>query len=645
MKELLSVIPTGFVRVNEKGEIAFANEMACQILDLNLNELSGIYFQSTEFGQIGLDGHPMDPAELPLARAMMEKQPIRDVVHGITDPRTGELRWLSVSAAPVLSEQGELKGAVASFSDISDRIKKDQIYKQIIENSTDMICLHRVDGTYEYVNPAAHRMLGYDVEELIGRNPYDLFHPQDARRIREMSHEPVQEGRVETGIRYRIRRKDGTYIWLQTTSFPIRDPAGNVTGIQTISRDVGQDVIREQEILRARLMAEKASQAKSEFIAGMSHDIRTPIHGILGLTEVLIEEIPDTDKREMLQMIDRSAHNLLNIMNDLLDVSRLEAGQLQMKYRWFDLSSISDSLRGLYLPRAREKNLNFSLELSGANHGFVLADESRLLQAMGNLVSNAIRYTQRGSVHVEIHCSPAGQERKALTVLVEDTGPGISTTDLHRIFDRFVHIDTLDRGRGAGLGLSIARMIVQEMGGEISVESEMGRGSQFKIELELDYREKLDSEDSQEEGNPLDAVAKRFLRVLIAEDAPENRMLLSRFLDHTSWDLDFAEDGLQALEKAEAETYDVILMDISMPQLDGHEVARQLKDRFSLANRPLPPLIALTAFGSEEDFERSRKAGFSLHLTKPFSKNKLLRAVYSVIDGNGSRLSYAQSGI
>jgi len=637
MEQLLSVIPTGFVRVNLKGEITFANEMACQILHLSLNELTHTYFQSTDFGQIGLDGKPMDPAALPLAIAMTELRPVKDVVHGITDPHTRELKWLSVSAAPELDEQGNLKSAVASFSDITDRIKKDQIYRKIIENSTDMICFHRPDGAYEYVNPAARRMLGYEAHELIGRSPYDLFHPQDAKRIREMSHIPVQEGRVETGIRYRIRRKDGHYIWLQTTSYPITDPAGNITGIQTISRDVGQDVQREQEILRARLLAEKASQAKSEFIANMSHDIRTPIHGILGLTEVLLDGCDDS-QREMLEMVDRSAHNLLNIINDLLDVSRLEAGQVQLRYRWFSLASMAHSLKSLYYPEAKTKGLRFSLDVSGQCQGYYLGDESRLMQIIGNLISNAIRYTGEGSVHVEIHSSPSGSNHRVITVLVEDSGPGVPVAEQKRIFDRFVHLDMgPERSKGAGLGLSIAQLLLKEMDGEIFLESEPGNGSQFKIQVVLEHRESLpESEGSSED--PLGHISSVPLRLLLAEDAPENRILLNRFLERTSWELQFAEDGLQALDKVQSNDYDVILLDISMPELDGIQVAQELRRRFSLSERKLPPLIALTAYGTDEDFQRTRDAGFSLHLTKPFSKNKLIRAIASVLEGSGSEV-------
>lgn len=645
MNELLSVIPTGFVRVNLKGEIVYANEMACQILHLSRDQLSHTYFQSREFGQIGLDGKPLDPDQLPLAIAMTQNKAVKDLVHGITDPITRELKWLSVSAAPELDEEGNLKSAVASFSDITDRIKKDQIYRQIIENSTDMVCLHRPDGTYEYVNPAAHRILGYDVSELIGRNPYDLFHPQDARRIREMSHNPVQAGKQEMGIRYRIRKKDGNYTWLQTTSFPIKDPAGNVTGIQTISRDVSPDVTREQEILRARLTAEKASQAKSEFIAGMSHDFRTPIHGILGLTEVLLDGCEDDSRKEMLEMIDRSAHNLLNIVNDLLDISRLESGHVQLKYRWFSLQQLADSLRALYLPQAKNKGLRFSLDISGRSDGFLMGDESRLMQIIGNLISNAVTYTREGSVHVELHCAPAGTDRRTLMVLVEDTGPGIPEAEQQRIFEQFVYLDTENHGKkGSGLGLSIARLLLKEMGGEIFLESEVGRGSQFRIQLEMDYRERLSPDlGPDEEDNPLSSVARKPLKVLVAEDAPENRALMARFLEKTNWLIDYVDDGMQALELATNQDFDVILMDISMPELTGHQVASELKDRCMLSNRALPPMIALTAYGTEEDFENSRKAGFSLHLTKPFSRNKLLRAVSSVVRGAASPSASSQN--
>ncbi|MBI38649.1 MAG: hypothetical protein CMF59_03555 [Leptospiraceae bacterium] len=637
MDQLLNVIPTGFVRVNLKGEITFANEIACQILDLSINELSHTFYQSTDFGQIGLDGKPMNPSQLPLAIAMTEQRAVKDLVHGITNPNTKELRWLSVSAAPEL-ENGALKGAVASFVDITDRIKKDQIYRKIIENSTDMICFHKPDGIYEYVNPAARRLLGYEVAELIGRNPYDLLHPQDEKRVREIGHGPALQGLADSGIRYRIKRKDGSYIWIQSTIYPITDPAGNVTGLQSISRDVGQDVQREQEILRARLLAEKASQAKSEFIANMSHDIRTPIHGILGLTEVLLESCESDSQQEMLEMVDRSAHQLLNIINDLLDVSKLEAGAVQLRFSWFSLETLIQSLESLYVPEARKQGLNITSGLSGQQEGYLLGDESRIIQVVGNLISNAIRYTKEGSVHLAFSCSPTSKDHRTLTVSVEDTGPGIPLAEQQRIFDRFVHLDVgPERSKGAGLGLSIAQLLLREMGGEIFLESEPGHGSRFTIQVELEHRDSLPDMESRIVDDPARSICTRPLKLLLAEDAPENRVLLNRFLEHTCWDLDFAEDGLEALEKAKKNDYDIMLLDISMPELDGLQVAQELRRRYNLSERKLPPLIALTAYGSSEDFEQSRKAGFSLHLTKPFSKNKLIRAIASVLEGNGSR--------
>ena len=386
------------------------------------------------------------------------------------------------------------------------------------------------------------------------------------------------------------------------------------------------------------MLAEKANQAKSEFIANMSHDIRTPIHGILGLTEVLLESCETDSQQEMLEMVDRSAHHLLNIINDLLDVSKLEAGAVQLRYNWFSLEDLMQSLQALYAPEARQQGLNLSASLTGQCDGFLLGDESRIMQILGNLISNAIRYTRQGSVHIELQCSATRKDHRTFTVSVEDTGPGIPPAEQERIFDRFVHLDIgPERSKGAGLGLAIAQMLLKEMGGQISVESEPGHGSRFTIQIELEHRDTLPPDNVASAEDPARTVVSKPLKILLAEDAPENRMLLNRFLEHTCWLLDFAEDGREALEKANKNEYDIILLDISMPELDGLQVAKELRRRCNLSERTLPPLIALTAYGSQEDFERSREAGFSLHLTKPFSKNKLIRAIASVLEGNGSR--------
>ncbi|MCB1302716.1 MAG: PAS domain S-box protein [Leptospiraceae bacterium] len=631
-EELLEIIPVGFVRVALDGQILYANPMACQILSLEKDELTGAFYQNKSFGQIGLDGQAMDPAELPLAVALQQQKTARDVVHGITDPVSHEVRWLSVSASPQ-TENGQLVGAAATFTDITDRIKKDQIYRQIIENSTDMICLHRANGIYEYVNPAVERILGYHPSDLVGTDPYAIFHPADARRIRELSHTPVETGELERGIRYRIRKKDGTYTWLQTTSHPIVDPSGQVTGIQTISRDVSLDVEREQGVMQARLLAEKANQAKSEFIAGMSHDVRTPIHGVLGLAELLMEKEADPERAQMLAMMQSSAKSLLNVIDDLLDLNRLEAGQIQLKYSWLTVHELAQALRSLYMQAASAKGLRFSITESGHCEGFLLGDLARIQQIVGNIVSNAIHFTESGSVHVAIVCSELDGLHRSIRIDVEDTGPGMETGEQKRIFDQFEHVNLQDSGHH-GLGLTVAQLLLKEMGGELRLQSEPGKGSRFSVHLELEYSDSVQSDAGDARGQ-MDRACQIPLRILIAEDAPENRELMRRFLAHTAWKIDFAEDGMKALEMGRTARYDAILLDISMPELNGFQVARELIQGNAAAGRPNPPLIALTAFATEEDHRKSIQAGFDLHITKPFSRNKLLHALTTLLFRRG----------
>lgn len=389
---------------------------------------------------------------------------------------------------------------------------------------------------------------------------------------------------------------------------------------------------RTVELEAAMVAAQTANKAKSVFLASMSHEIRTPLNGVLGMAEALLDTRMDGEQKNMANTIVDSGQLLLSVLNDILDISKIEAGQLEIEDSPFKLSELFRSVEKLYSMKAAEKSLALSLSMTNATDQWVSGDALRLRQIAGNLISNAIKFTQDGRVDVRVDLKRIADTRFQLAFEVQDTGEGIPEDKLDRLFKPFSQVDSSVARRygGTGLGLSISKQICELMGGDISVESTVDEGSVFRVIVSLKPAQTaINKSDVKRD---VDGVLKsRTWRVLLAEDNRTNQIVFKKFLKSYDIDIMVAENGRKAVEAFETAKFDIIFMDVNMPEMDGIEATkliRSIEEKGGL--KPLP-IIALTANTMTHQVEDYLANGIDKHLGKPIKKAVLLDALADML--------------
>jgi len=502
--------------------------------------------------------------------------------------------------------------------------------------SLDMLCIR--DNEYRFVraNRAWETALGYTPEELEGVPMLSLIHPDDA---------PVTHGRMGTihveekivGFINRYRRRDGEYRSLEWRARRVGDIVFGV------ARDVTDRLTLEAEMEAARQAAEAANRAKSEFLANMSHEIRTPLNGVLGVVGVLSRTELTTAQREMVDLIQNSGLTLERLVSDILDVSKIEAGRLDIEARVFDLRAELDGLLEMNRLRAAEKGLGFRLELGDGARGDFLGDSVRIKQVLGNLLSNAIKFTSHGEVRVAIDIADPETSGSATRLIceVQDTGVGFETDFSATLFQRFSQADTTITRRfgGTGLGLSISKALVEMMGGEIAAESEAGRGSAFRVSIPLPRHRTLAEVDARRPDDqplpqPQSGIAGACdLRILLAEDHPTNQKVIQMILAPYGALITTVENGSEAVEAFRTGDYDLVLMDMQMPVMDGLTAIRAIRAYEDAAvARGRTPIATLSANAMAHHREEALAAGADVHIAKPVTADGLVSAISAMLN-------------
>jgi hypothetical protein len=524
---------------------------------------------------------------------------------------------------------------VVHIQDISDRkeTKEALAYEKhllhtLMDNVPDAIYFKDLQSRFIRVSKQMAELFGVDAPaKLLGKTDFDFFTEEHARPAFEDEQKVIQ-----TGLPIFREEKEtwltGRETWASTVKLPMRDERGQISGTFGISRDITERVRSEKDLQRAKEAAESASRTKSEFLANMSHEVRTPLNGVIGMIDLLLDTELSREQREYAGMAKKSAFLLLEIINDILDFSRIEAGKLEFDMVDFDFAAIIDDINNILGMKARRKNLELVCRIEPGFPHLLVGDPGRLQQVLTNLVDNAIKFTRRGKVALLAGLEEEDDDRVILRFVIKDTGIGIPADRLDSLFQAFTQVDgSYSRNfGGTGLGLTISKKMVELMGGQIGVESEVGKGSTFRFTVHLKKQHTRNGNgrkaaESRNASLPILDIAKengRNVRILLVEDNPINRKLVIRLLQKSGYLADAVNTGLKAIQKVKSTHYDLILMDIQMPELDGIETTRRIRGSSQGATAVDVPIIALTAHAIKGDRDKCLNAGMNDYMSKPF---------------------------
>lgn len=642
IRHLLDALPVAAYTCDTAGLITYFNQAAANFWgrEPQLNNPDDRFCGS--FRLFATDGTPIPHEKCWMALALDTAK----TLHGgeiVVESENGTRKTALAHVSPLFNFEGELTGAVNVLVDISDRMA---LEKSLRETTVRLeLCLKVLDqhaivaetdlnGTIRHVNEMFCKVSGYSEEETIGQTHRIVNSGTHSCEFwknvfQTIAAEGMWQGEICN------RRKNGELYWVDTTIATMKDGEGNPTGYLAIRNDI-------TELKQAQEAALAASQSKSEFLANMSHEIRTPLTAILGYADLLKHD-PDfsasLQKRDQaVNTIQEAGNHLLTVINDILDLSKIEAQKVQLDYTDTQVFHILDHIESLLRPPATEKGVELVTRIQNPIPDLIKSDPTRLRQILMNLVGNAVKFTERGQIQLIVELSKQG-ETSFLQFDIQDTGPGMSATQAEKIFNAFSQADTsvTRQHGGTGLGLVISRKLARLMDGEVSlVWTEQGTGTCFRLVLPIETLEETRFITSRLQEDPPGAEQKlppetlklpEGTRILLAEDGPDNQRLISFLLKKKGAEVDVADNGVIALQKfQEAEQagnpYHVLLSDMQMPEMDGYTLASTLRE----AGAKLP-IVALTAHAMSEDRQKCLDAGCDDYLSKPVNSKVLAKTI------------------
>ncbi|MFC2156175.1 response regulator, partial [Acidobacteriota bacterium] len=633
---LTDQLPVGVYRTTKKGKIIYANPALAAILGFDsIEEIKKIsaddlYYNKQERGKMMAEwGKSKDAVSTEISLRTRDGKPI----------------WVRDTCRVVFTEDGAIAYFDGIMENITGRKKAEEalayekyLLDTMMNNTPDAIYFKDLKSRFIRVSKQMVEQFGVRAaSELLGKTDFDFFTEAHARPAFEDEQEVIQTGlpifreEKETWI-------NGRETWVSTVKLPMRDEKRQISGTFGISRNITERVQSEKELQRAKEAAEGASRTKSEFLANMSHEVRTPLNGVIGMIDLLLDTELTREQREYAGMAKKSGYLLLEIINDILDFSRIETGKLEFDQVDFDFAGIINDINNILGIKARRKNLELVCRIEPGFPYLLVGDPGRLQQILTNLMDNAIKFTRQGKVELLAGLEKEMDDgRVMLDFAVKDTGIGIPADRIDSLFQAFTQVDgsySRDFG-GTRLGLTISKQLVDLMGGQIGVESQVGKGSTFRFTVQLKKQPARNGNGRQaikyrSASQPSINIMKendRNVRILLVEDNPINRKLVIHLLQKLGYPVDAVGTGLQALQKVKSTRYDLVLMDIQMPELDGIETTRRIRVSSQGATATNVPIIALTAHALKGDRDKCLNAGMNDYLSKPFDSNKFAEII------------------
>jgi PAS domain S-box-containing protein len=546
--------------------------------------------------------------------------------------KSGKEKWVQCTGINLLANPA-VTGVVIYYDDITERKLAEDEGRKVRERLTLALKAGKM-GTFDWnlrtdkiiCSDEAMALHGFAPGEFKGTKDDILSRaaPGEAQRVAPLKMEAIKNGK-EYSVEYKIIHHDGTEHWVMTRGRPHLDRKGNPVRVLGVTADITQEKRREQLIKDSEQRLRAASEAKSHFLANMSHEIRTPLGAILGFTDLIRDPgISQEDRMHYAEIVRQNGNQLATVINDILDISKVEAGKLDVQTCVFSLSGLVAETASFLQLLAGEKKVALKIaRMPAATPDRVCSDPARVKQVLTNIIGNAIKFTRPGGeITVSLGTKKSGSRTCAI-IEVNDTGIGMDKDQQELIFDAFFQADSslTRKFGGTGLGLSLSKHLATLLGGDLElVESTPGKGSTFRFSFDLNLEEAAQaSAPKTKKSKPVDISG---LHVLLAEDSPDNQLLITQLLSSAGAIVDTVDNGQQAVDRAVANSYDVILMDIQMPVLDGYKATALLRDKGYKGK-----IVALTAHALVEEREHSFAAGCDAHLTKPVNRAKLIETI------------------
>lgn len=615
----------GIALVAVDGSILAVNPAVTKILGYSEKECLNL-----KFGQLS---HPEDTI-----------QGIEDVKHLFWDVNSeiqienriigkhGKILWAHLSIRAFRDEAGEPLYYLLQLSDISSQKESEQKLQESVERYTslkkynhDAVISLNLQGRIINANNMAEKLTRYNVQsELIGMKLAYLIGQANVTRIIE---DALHDNTVEQDITF-LMIKGGETVEVLTSIAPIFVNRQNI-GFYLICKDITE----QKQLLIAKETAENTNKAKSEFLAMMSHEIRTPMNGVIGMTDLLLETTDlDEEQRSYVEIIRTSGDTLLGIINDILDLSKIEAGKSELQEKTFELRNCIRDTFAVVSPKAVVKNLELTYTIGHDVPEFIYADSDRLKQVLLNLVGNAVKFTPNGSVSVSVRKVIKDFQTPFLAFTITDTGIGIPPEKLGDIFEPFTQLDHFmtRKHEGTGLGLAISKRIVDLMGGEILAESDGKSGATFTFQVRYGTQAR---DQHRIALNPL-IDSNQHAKILLAEDNPTNQLVLTKMIESLGHSVTIVENGMHAVDAAVHNHFDLILMDLHMPVMNGVDAARAIKK--TLHPKKTPPIIAITANALKGDREKCLEAGMDDYISKPVRRDVIIKLLTQYLSSSNN---------
>lgn len=550
--------------------------------------------------------------------------------------RQGEVEYHLRKMSPLYDEHGHLVWMIGYSVNITERKKfeekiqlSEKRYRDLFNFSQAIICTHDLQGNFLSVNPSMLEVMGYEEHEIVGKNMKEFLLPEDRNGVDDLYLKAFLEDNNKVKGLFRIINKSGGKVYLLYQNYKVEESPDSEAYIIAFAQDVSDRIKAENELRVAKKITEETARTKERFLANMSHEIRTPMNGIIGITSFLQKTELTEQQKSYLDIIDQSAHDLLTIINDILDLEKVGTGNIQLEKIPFDIIAKTNTVTKLFELVAKNKGVEIAFTNTIGQNLCVVGDPTRFNQAMNNLVSNAVKFTHQGTIQVKAVIENETTESITLKFSVEDTGIGIDPANVTKIFQPFTQAypETTRKYGGTGLGLAITKNLLEIQGGKIWVESQPRKGSSFHFSITYDKCK--ESEKKVLEPRPAVKNELGDLRILLAEDNEVNQLLTSGMLEFLGFRIKVASTGNEAVAFIGKEDFDLVLMDIQMPEKNGFEATKEIRSNHD-HNRRNIPIIALTANALQGEEKKYLAAGMNGFLTKPFTESGLYEIIAEV---------------